>query len=186
MVLKVSRSITLQLEKSGQKITLDFDEAKEIIKSLSQLANQMESNVTATTIEGNSKQNSTTTKKRKVKAAYKNEKKRGNGRRRRGRKSSKKNKSAPQKDRKTKVPYMSENKRQEIITHISRQLSAKPQTLSALLEGVSYVPNYLPTIRQMVESRGKNIRREKIGKRIYYSKKGTSTKLKNRKKGSMQ
>jgi hypothetical protein len=182
MVLKVSRSITLQLEKSGQKITLDFDEAKEIIKSLPQLANQMRGNVaTTTTIEDNGKQNSTTTKKRRVKAAYKNEKKRGK-RRTRGRKSSKKDNSSPQKGRKTKVPYMSENKRQEIIKHISRQLSAKPKTLSALLEGVSYVPNYLPTIRQMVESRGKNIHREKIGKRIYYSKKGASTKLKNRKK----
>jgi hypothetical protein len=183
MVVKVSPSITLQLEKSGQKITLDFDEAKEIIKSLSQLANQMRSNVATTNaIEGNGKQNGTTTKKRKVKAAYKNEKKTGKRRKRIGRKSSKMDKSSPQKGRKTKVPYMSENKRQEIIKHITRQLSAKPKTLSALLEGVSYVPNYLPTIRQMVESRGKNIHREKIGKRIYYSKKGASTKLKNRKK----
>src|SRR5918912_995933 len=98
MVLKVSRSITLQLEKSGQKITLDFDEAKEIIKSLSQLANQMRSNVATTnTIEGNGKQNSTTTKKRKVKAAYKNEKKTGKRRKRIGRKSSKMDKSSPQK-----------------------------------------------------------------------------------------
>src|SRR5918912_1291030 len=101
MVVKVSPSITLQLEKSGQKITLGFDEAKEIIKSLSHLANQMRSsNVTNTTMEGNAKHNSTTTKKKKVKAAYKNEKKTGKRRRRIGRKSSTRHKSPPKKRRK--------------------------------------------------------------------------------------
>lgn len=134
--IKVSPSITLELEKSGQKITVDLDEVKEIVKSLSRFLNQMDSTTTIGRMVGEDI-----------------------GMTKSGRKGGD-----------IKVPYMSENKRQEIIEHISKRLSNKPKTLSTLLKGVSYIPNYLPAIRQMVESQS-NIHKQKIGKRIYYSKK---------------
>jgi hypothetical protein len=139
--IRISPSITLKLEKSGQTITVDFEEAKEIVKSLSNFLNQGGSTTTTTTAIGRSVE--------EISAA----KREGGG-----------------KGGAIKVPYMSENKRKEIIKHISRQLSTKPKTLSTLLKGVSYIPNYLPAIRQMVENQG-NIHKEKIGKRTYYSKK---------------
>ena len=137
--IRISPSITLKLEKSGQTITVDFEEAKEIVKNLSNFLNQSGS-ATATAI-GRSIGETSAMQRR-----------------------------AGGKGSNVKVPYMSENKRQEIIKHISRQLSTKPKTLSTLLKGVSYIPNYLPAIRQLVESQS-NIHKEKIGKRTYYSKK---------------
>lgn len=139
--IRVSPSITLKLGKSGQTITIDFEEAKEIVKSLSNFLNQGGSATTTTAI-GRSIEEASAVKRK------------GEG----------------GKGGAIKVPYMSENKRQEIVKHISRHLSTKPKTLSTLLKGVSYIPNYLPAIRQMVESQG-NIHKEKIGKRTYYSKK---------------
>lgn len=143
-MVKVKQTITFELESSGQKITVDLQEAKDIIKSLSNFVNAPTKTEQSRRIVRRGRKAGSSSKFSK-----------------RGRKAAGKSLS------------MSETKRQEIIDHVNKQLSARPKTLSALLKGVSFVPNYLPAIRQMVESRG-NISREVIGKRIYYSRRGSS------------
>lgn len=141
-MVKVKPTITLELA-SGQQITIDLQEAKDVIKNLSRFVSNTNSDVSR---QSTMKQSKTATRKTS----------------RRG----------------TKVgssilaASMSETKRQEIIDHVNKQLSARPKTLSALLKGVSYVPNYLPAIREMIENRG-NIAKEVIGKRKYYSRKSS-------------
>jgi hypothetical protein len=70
---------------------------------------------------------------------------------------------------KTKVS-MSEEKRMQISEHLGRRLSKRPQTLSSLLAGVSYVPNALPAIRKMLEDR-KDVAKKAVGKRTLYFRK---------------
>lgn len=70
---------------------------------------------------------------------------------------------------KTKVS-MSEEKRNQISEHLGRRLSKRPQTLSSLLAGVSYVPNALPAIRRMLEDR-KDVAKKAVGKRTLYFRK---------------
>jgi hypothetical protein len=64
-----------------------------------------------------------------------------------------------------------EEKREEIMNHVGRKLSSKPQTLSSLLDGIAYVPNTLPFIRKMVEDR-KDVAKRIMGKRTFYFRKG--------------
>jgi len=68
---------------------------------------------------------------------------------------------------KTKIPHMSEEKRIAILGHLEKQLSIKPKTISNLLRGISYVPNYLPHIRRMIESQ-RNVAKKRVGKRTFY------------------
>lgn len=152
-MVKVKQTITLELESSGQKVTVDLQEARDIIKSLSRFVERRSDSNNIIESSGR-----TIRKGRKANTKTKRE---GRGFR--------KAKSAQN----GKALSMSETKRQEIIDHVNKQLSARPQTLSALLKGVSYVPNYLPAIRKMIETKG-NINREIIGKRIYYSRKSSS------------
>jgi hypothetical protein len=142
-LVRVKPTITLELDSSGQIVTIDLQEAKAIIKSLAKFVDQSQGRTVADMTSSKGAQVS----------------------KRRGRST----KAKPSQ----KGPSMSENKRQEIIDHIQKQLSARPKTLSALLKGVSYVPNYLPAIREMVESRG-SINREIIGRRVYYSRKASA------------
>lgn len=65
---------------------------------------------------------------------------------------------------------MSEEKRNQISEHLGRRLSKRPQTLSSLLTGVSYVPNALPAIRKMLEDR-KDVTKKAVGKRTLYYRK---------------
>jgi hypothetical protein len=152
-LVKVKSTITLELESSSQKLTIDIQEAKQIIKSLVKFVNDANPIIS----------------QRRAKATRGTAKTRKGSRANKQKDLSRKSKSSLQ----IKGPSMSETKRQEIIDHVNKQLSARPKTLSALLKGISYVPNYLPAIRQMVESRG-NIKREVIGKRVYYSRKASS------------
>jgi hypothetical protein len=70
--------------------------------------------------------------------------------------------------RRRKIPGMSEPKKEEIIKHVNKKLSSKPRTLSNLLNGVSYIPNHLPMIRQFIENEP-HISKKIIGRRTYYS-----------------
>jgi hypothetical protein len=130
-MVKISPSVTLVLEKSGQTITIDLDEARQIIKGLSKFVQ-----------EGNSHAGKI------PQAGVKKGRKKGLA----------------------MVPRMSETKKNEILKHVSKKLSARPRTLSNLLRGVSYVPNNLPMIRAMIENQD-NVAKKVIGKRTYYSKK---------------
>lgn len=72
-------------------------------------------------------------------------------------------------------PHISEEKKKEIIDHVNKKLSGTPQTLSSLLDGVSYVPNYLPFIRKMVEGQN-GVAKKAVGKRTLYFRKGKEEK----------
>lgn len=67
--------------------------------------------------------------------------------------------------------HISEEKKAQIMSHVNSRMNEIPQTLSFLLEGISYVPNYLPFIRKMVESEA-GVSKVMNGKRVLYFKKG--------------
>jgi hypothetical protein len=69
--------------------------------------------------------------------------------------------------RRKKIPGISEAKMNEIVKHVERELSETPRTLSNLLNGISYIPNHLPMIRDRIEKEP-YISRKIIGKRTYY------------------
>jgi hypothetical protein len=140
-VVKINPSLTVELEKAGQKITINIDEAKQIIKDLTKFVQD----------GGFDK---------KPAGQIRIQKKRQR------RKKAQKGRSLSTK----KILHISDKKRNEILQHVNRQLSARPKTLSNLLKGVSYVPNYLPSIRTMVEKQ-KDVAKKLIGKRTYYFRK---------------
>ena len=147
-MVRIRPTVTVDLKKSGQTITLDLNEARELIASLSKFVNNDDDN----------NRNGRAARKTTSNAT-------------KSRKSRRKNKTGSPTAK--KIPSMSEAKRQEITKHVYQQLSNKPKTLSGLLKGVSYVPNYLPAIRKMVESQA-DISKEIIGKRTYYYQKGST------------
>ena len=120
-MVKITKSFTIDIEKDGQKITIEPDEIEQIKSALEEALRE--------------KGRQTTTK--------------------------------PSSSSKLTIR---EEKRKEIMDHISKKLSAKPQTLSSLLDGISYVPNTLPFIRKMVEDR-KDVAKKMIGKRMFYFRK---------------
>ncbi len=138
-MVKINPSVTLELE-NGQTITIDLEEAKQLVKSLAKLVQ-----------EGNGDSKKKTTTRNSTKQGRKGRK--GGG----GRKGHKKS-----------LAGMSDAKRKSIVDHVNKRLSSsQPQTLSHLLKGMSYSPNHLPLIRQMVEDQ-KHVSRKVIGKRTFY------------------
>lgn len=139
-LVKISPSVTLELEKNGQRMTIDIEEARQIIKKLGEfvrIRDYRRKSTPRTRIQN---------PKRRIKAGE------------------------SQLVSLEKIPHMSESKRKEILDHLSKHLSAKPKTLSDLLKGVSYVPNHLPHIRRMMETRH-DVAKKMIGKRTYYVRK---------------
>jgi vacuolar-type H+-ATPase subunit E/Vma4 len=142
-MVRINPSITLELEKGGQRITIDLKEAKEIIRSLSKFVKDNDASLKA---------NTSTRSKRTRKNA---------------RKSHQLLQKRMPAAASQKISHMSYAKKKEILDHINKQLSAKPRTLSNLLKGVSYMPNHLPHIRKMIEDQ-KHVSKKAIGKRIFY------------------
>jgi vacuolar-type H+-ATPase subunit E/Vma4 len=142
-MVRINPSITLELEKGGQRITIDLKEAKEIIRSLSKFVKDNDASLKA---------NTTTRSKRTRKNA---------------RKSHQLLQKRMPAAASQKISHMSDAKKKEILDYVNKQLSAKPRTLSNLLKGVSYVPNHLPHIRKMTEDQ-KHVSKKVIGKRIFY------------------
>ena len=142
-MVRINPSITLELEKGGQRITIDLKEAKEIIRSLSKFVKDNDASLKA---------NTTTRSKRTRKNA---------------RKSHQLLQKRMPAAASQKISHMSDAKKKEILDNVNKQLSAKPRTLSNLLKGVSYVPNHLPHIRKMIEDQ-KHVSKKAIGKRIFY------------------
>ena len=128
-LVKINPSVTLEL-KSGQKVTIDLEEAGQIIKGLTKFVEDGEYAIKAPPSR---------IQKRKDRQ------------------------NVEQKG----IPHMSEAKRTAILKHLNNQLSAKPKTISKLLNGITYVPNYLPHIRKMIEGQ-RNVAKKRIGKRIFY------------------
>jgi hypothetical protein len=146
-MVRIQPSITIDLGKGEQKLTLEIEEAKELYNTLAKFLKMGSSN--------NSSWQSSSHRGAADLTANIAIRKGG----RRGRKPSKTSFS------------ISEAKTKEILEHINKQLSdTKPRTLTNLLKGVSYVPNHIPLIRQAVENQDK-IGKKKIGKRTYYLRK---------------
>ena len=149
-MVRIQPSITIDLGKAGQKLTLEIEEAKELYNTLAKFL-KMDSSSNSS--RKNSRHNGAADPTANI-AIRKGGRGRG-----RGRKPSKTSFS------------ISEAKTKEILEHINKQLSdTKPRTLTNLLKGVSYVPNHIPLIRQAVEDQDK-IAKKKIGKRTYYLRK---------------
>jgi hypothetical protein len=125
-MVKITKSVTIEIEKDGQRITLTPNEIEDIKRKLDAAVRE--------------KGREVRTSQKPAKAAM---------------------------SKKQRVVHMSEGKRKEIMANVDKKLSNTPKTLSALLDGVSYVPNYLPAIRKMVEGR-KDIVKKVVGKRTLY------------------
>lgn len=137
-MVKVTKSVYIEIEKDGQKITFGPDEIEDIKRQLD-----------AAIREKGGRESSTGMKA--------------------GRKAKEVAKVAT-----ATVYHMSDEKKRNIINNVNKKLSDTPKTLSALLDGVSYVPNYLPVIRKMVEGQ-QNVAKKQVGKRtLYYLKDGKS------------
>jgi hypothetical protein len=134
-VVKVTKSVTIEIEKDGKSITITPDELDEIKWQLDAAIRE----------RGREFRAKLQTGQQPVKNS--------NG----------SSAAAP------KAVHMSDAKRKEIMAHVNKRLSATPRTLSALLDGVSYVPNYLPII-EMVEGQN-NVARKQVGKRTLYFRK---------------
>lgn len=142
-MVKVTRSVSIEIEKNGQKIILGPDEIDDIKRQLDAAIREKGREFRANGIK---------TVKVKRKAGKK---------------------QAPSSSGRAAavVYHMSDMKKKEIMDNANKKLSDTPKTLSALLDGVSYVPNYLPVIRKMVESQH-NVAKKQVGKRtLYYLKK---------------
>ena len=127
-MVKVTKSVMIEIEKDGNRITLNQSEFDDI--------------------------------KRQLEAAV----------REKGREVKVSQKQAKATSSKKQPVHMSEEKRKGIMSNVDKKLSETPKTLSALLDGVSYVPNYLPAIRKMVEGR-RDVVKKIVGKRTLYFRK---------------
>jgi hypothetical protein len=140
-MVKITRSVSIEIEKDGQKISLSPDEIEDIKRQLDAAIRE------------------------KAGESFVKHK----GKQQKGKASSS---SSPQQI----VYHISDEKKKAIINNVNKQLSETPKTLSSLLNGVTYVPNYLPMIRKMVEDQ-QNVAKTQVGKRTLYflkdSKKAT-------------
>jgi hypothetical protein len=127
-MVKVTKSVMIEIEKDGKRITLNQSEFDDI--------------------------------KRQLEAAV----------RQKGREAKVNRKRTKATSSKKQPVHMSEEKRKGIMSNVDKKLSETPKTLSALLDGVSYVPNYLPAIRKMVEGR-RDVVKKIVGKRTLYFRK---------------
>jgi len=139
-MVKINPFITIELTKGNEKITIDSEEAKQIIKELAEFVR-------------NDHYVKNKTSQIKI-------------RRREGHKTARKNLKLSNK----KILYMSDAKRKEILQHINKQITIRPKTLSNLLKGASYVPNHLPHIRRMVESQQRVAKKMRGKRTFYYRK----------------
>nr|AFK24932.1 hypothetical protein Josef01_10c16_36 [uncultured archaeon] len=154
IMVRITKSFSIEIEKDGYKITFTPDEIKELKRQLDAAIREKGKREVEKEEEGVStvigQRRSRKTKQHQQKSKIKS-------------------KSASLPSTAGKVVHMSEDKRKAIMDNVNKKLSSvTPKTLSALLDGVSYVPNYLPAIRKMVESRDDVVKKQ-VGKRTLYS-----------------
>lgn len=70
---------------------------------------------------------------------------------------------------KKKTWGISQEKKDRILAHVRKNLTSSPQSLSKLLNGATYAPNDLPTLREYIEQQS-DIARMTAGKLTYYFK----------------
>lgn len=151
-MLKIAKNITI--EKDGQRITLSDEELKQIVRQA--MGQELE---LPQTIPVNPPMiEPPTITEQKVTAP-------------KAKSSMKKQKAhKPQTASGDQQVHISEEKKSQIMSHVHSRMNEIPQTLSFLLEGISYVPNYLPFIRKMIENEP-GVSKVMNGKRVLYFKK---------------
>ena len=151
-MLKIAKNITI--EKDGQRITLSDEELKQIVRQA--MGQELE---LPQTIPVNPPMiEPPTITEQKVTAP-------------KAKSSMKKQKAhKPQTASGDQQVHISEEKKSQIMSHVHSRMNEIPQTLSFLLEGISYVPNYLPFIRKMIEGEP-GVSKVMNGKRVLYFKK---------------
>lgn len=151
-MLKIAKNITI--EKDGQRITLSDEELKQIVRQA--MGQELE---LPQTIPVNPPMiEPPTITEQKVTAP-------------KAKSSTKKQKAHKQQTASgDQQVHISEEKKSQIMSHVHSRMNEIPQTLSFLLEGISYVPNYLPFIRKMIEGEP-GVSKVMNGKRVLYFKK---------------
>jgi hypothetical protein len=153
-MVRIQPSITIDLGRAGQRISLEIKEAEELYNTLARFLNKSDESSTISASGNGRRRGRHVGATSATSTAIKDGER---GRKKRGRKPSETSFS------------MSEAKTKEIVEHVNKQLSdTKPRTLTNLLKGISYVPNHIPLIRQAVENQIDDITKKKLGKRTYY------------------
>ncbi|AIF82355.1 hypothetical protein NTE_00273 [Candidatus Nitrososphaera evergladensis SR1] len=148
--MKIGKAISIEL-RDGQRLSLSLKETRELYRKLGKM-------LTDASKGGRSARNVKAARKKKIRIAGK-----------RSRATSTKPSSSS-----SKIISLSDAKRQEILAHLNREISATPRTLTNLLKGVSYSAGQLPAIRSIIESQ-QGVRAKTKGKRTLYLKKKTMT-----------
>ena len=147
--MKIGKAISIEL-RDGQRLSLSLKETRELYRKLGKML--------ADAVEGERKKTNKANLTRKEKSRIA---------RKRSRAVSTKSSSSSSSG---KIISLSDAKRQEILSHLNREISATPRTLTNLLKGVSYSASQLPAIRSIIESQ-QGVRAKTKGKRTLYLKK---------------
>lgn len=161
-MVKITKSYSIEIEKDGNRITFSPDEIEEIKRQLDAAIRERGKRAMKQK-EGGGRATTTAA------AVGRGRSSRGAKQQQRGIRRTKKSATAPSSSLVTrKAVHMSDDKKREIMDNVGKKLSPEtPKTLSALLDGVSYVPNYLPAIRKIVEDRD-DVAKIQVGKRTLY------------------
>jgi hypothetical protein len=147
--VKIGKAISIEL-RDGQRLSLSLKETRELYRKLGKMLIDASKG-------GRSARNVKAARKKKIRIA--------------GKRSSA---ISTKPSSSSKIISLSDAKRQEILAHLNREISATPRTLTNLLKGVSYSAGQLPAIRSIIESQ-QGVRAKTKGKRTLYLKKKTTT-----------
>jgi hypothetical protein len=146
--VKIGKAISIEL-RDGQRLSLSLKETRELYRKLGKML--------ADAVEGERKKTNKANPTRKEKSRI-------------ARKGSRAVSTKSSSSSSGKIISLSDVKRQEILSHLNREISATPRTLTNLLKGVSYSASQLPAIRSIIESQ-QGVRAKTKGKRTLYLKK---------------
>ena len=146
--MKIGKAISIEL-RDGQRLSLSLKETRELYRKLGKML--------ADAVEGERKKTNKANLTRKEKSRI-------------ARKGSRAVSTKSSSSSSGKIISLSDAKRQEILSHLNREISATPRTLTNLLKGVSYSASQLPAIRSIIESQ-QGVRAKTKGKRTLYLKK---------------
>ena len=148
--MKIGKAISIEL-RDGQRLSLSLKETRELYSKLGKMLTDARGGERKRTSKANP------TRKKKSRIAGKRSK-------------ATSTKSSSLSSSSGKVISLSDAKRQEILSHLNREISATPRTLTNLLKGISYSASQLPAIRSIIESQ-QGVRAKTKGKRTLYLKK---------------
>lgn len=152
--MKIGKAISIELH-DGQRLSLSLKETKELYRKLGKMLTDA--------VEGERKKTSKAEPARKKKNRIVGKRSRAIS-----------TKSSSLSSSSSKIISLSDAKRQEILAHLDKEVSATPRTLTNLLKGVSYSASQLPAIRRIIENQ-QGVRAKTKGKRTLYLKKKITT-----------